>query len=710
MGSRAPRGERGLSRPGLASRAPPGRQDAARGEVKITHGLFILIVSRRVRVGRGVVQRPGAARGVVFPTATRGELASLSRSVDASIPRHGGGAPGLGVCSEVVALLVPTSRLPTSRSFSPFVEKVRFFGFWRLLCRDQVVPRPVRARRQRAPLTAASSGPQLARRRSPSAAGEPRLRRAPRIRARSGAAPRRRRGTRDAPRARAVPRRSVPRDEEVRREEVPLCRETHTRDGPGGARAILRRGRRRLAGSTALPVVPPAAWVLPGRARALPAPSEHTPQSQNDWGPSREGRDEQGSAGARQRQAEYNEQKARQERNPEAALEQKRRGGAMSHDHGDPRFAHGGGETRDRARHDVRREQRTEAEAECSTRRDAILSNIGRQAAAPRMRETRVRGGSAEADRRGQDVANSSRSSGRSTSTGTTWACTTSTSTSQLADGSFDGFDERGSMGVPVRGRTPPRRAEAVGNFELERRKREDVRRRRRSTPTTFTPIITRHRNTTAFRRASAPSGMVVAARKPGAVAPERAARASSPPGSTSRTASPPLRARREDAQEAGGTKRDLELQIAEKARRKAAEKLGAAGGWTPGTPRGDASRPLGARRRGRGRGAPMAYSSAPPDASGARPGYDDDRQSGRASLRTANRQSRTTARWYPRVETRTRRKIVEAAARGRAPATAAARRASNANPSPGGPASAAPSLARRARSRAGTRWRPRGA
>ena len=117
---------------GLASRAHASCQGAARGEVKITHGLFILIVSRRVRVGRGVVQRPGEARGVVFPrrrggrarVALRGRFHPSTRRWRArawtSVPRK--------------ALLGADLEGGTKKPFF-FRRSLKkcFFGFWRLL-------------------------------------------------------------------------------------------------------------------------------------------------------------------------------------------------------------------------------------------------------------------------------------------------------------------------------------------------------------------------------------------------------------------------------------------------------------------------------------------------------------------------------------------------------------------------------------------------
>ena len=109
-GSRAPRGcRRSLAPGGLASRAHASCQDAARGEVKITHGLFILIVSRRVRVGRGVVQRPGEARGSRLPTATRGRARVALRGRFHPSTRRWRARLWTSVPRK--ALLVPTSRL-----------------------------------------------------------------------------------------------------------------------------------------------------------------------------------------------------------------------------------------------------------------------------------------------------------------------------------------------------------------------------------------------------------------------------------------------------------------------------------------------------------------------------------------------------------------------------------------------------------------------
>jgi hypothetical protein len=67
---------RSLAPGGLASRADASRQGAARGEVEVTNRI-LLLVSRRVRVGRGVVQRPGEEPGVVFPRR-RGERARVA--------------------------------------------------------------------------------------------------------------------------------------------------------------------------------------------------------------------------------------------------------------------------------------------------------------------------------------------------------------------------------------------------------------------------------------------------------------------------------------------------------------------------------------------------------------------------------------------------------------------------------------------------------
>ena len=87
----------------------------------------------------------------------------------------------------------------------------------------------------------------------------------------------------------------------------------------------------------------------PGGRMPPPHRSEHTPQSQNDWGPPNEPRVSTREVLARQRQAEYNEQKELQERRREAALEQKRGRGGV-HDggfggYGDPANARqrGGG-------------------------------------------------------------------------------------------------------------------------------------------------------------------------------------------------------------------------------------------------------------------------------------------------------------------------------------------------------------------------------
>ena len=260
---------RSLAPGGLASRAHASCQDAARGEVKITHGLFILIVSRRVRVGRGVVQRPGEARGVVFPRRRGGELASLSE--DASIPRHGGGAPAHGrLFRGKLFSCRPRGRTNKPFFFSPFVEKVLFWLLETALSIRWYLDRSEKAAHI-VPLTFFSDRSSV-RERSPKRRGT--SSRASGSAEDTSTSPPPLHGVTQAPatlRARAVPRRSVPRDEEVR-EEVPLCRETHTRDGPGGARAILRRGRAGWPVRRPSRRSPRRHGSSRGRARASPAP------------------------------------------------------------------------------------------------------------------------------------------------------------------------------------------------------------------------------------------------------------------------------------------------------------------------------------------------------------------------------------------------------------------------------------------------------
>ena len=264
---------RSLAPPGgLASRAHASCQGAARGEVKITHGLFILIVSRRVRVGRGVVQRPGEARGVVFPrqrggrarVALRGRFHPSTRRWRArawtSVPRK--------------ALLGADLEGGTKKPFffSPFVEKVLFWLLETASSFRWYFDRSEKAARSIVPLTFFFSDRSSVRERSPKRRGT--SSRASGSTEDTRTSPPPLHGVTQAPatlRARAVPRRSVPRDEEVR-EEVPLSRETHTRDGPGGARAILRRGRAGRPVRRPSRRSPRRHGSSRGRPRASPAP------------------------------------------------------------------------------------------------------------------------------------------------------------------------------------------------------------------------------------------------------------------------------------------------------------------------------------------------------------------------------------------------------------------------------------------------------
>lgn len=127
---------RSLAPGGLASRADASRQGAARGEVEVTNRI-LLLVSRRVRVGRGVVQRPGEEPGVVFPRR-RGERArvALRGRVHPSTGRWRARAWTSG--SQSRGFLGADNRIAKSRSqLRTSCEGT----FWRLLNYTLVAPR-----------------------------------------------------------------------------------------------------------------------------------------------------------------------------------------------------------------------------------------------------------------------------------------------------------------------------------------------------------------------------------------------------------------------------------------------------------------------------------------------------------------------------------------------------------------------------------------
>lgn len=431
---------------------------------------------------------------------------------------------------------------------------------------------------------------------------------------------------------------------------------------------------------------PPGGMGPPGGGRAPPPhPSEHTPQSQNDWGPSREGRESSREVLARQRQAEYNEQKARQERNREAALEQKRRGGAMIHDHGDPRFAHGGGETRDspgmmfdenneqrprpkgfhglRDIHDASDAKRRVAADE---KKRAYAADLQRQIDEAKTRKQLAKQRSLDVDRHNLGMHN--------------------IIPDMRGDGRLDGFDERGnSMGYTYADAHPPDAPRpyhptndgSVRTYDDDAHDVHDVHANHHEAPQhdPRSAAASAHQNASVHR---APSERGYVGPPGGHFADGVAAGA-----------------RAEKMRKKQAYQRDLELQIAEKARRKAAEKLAQQELDSRDARAAMRHDPWGPVSRGRGGGgAPMAYSSAPPDAPGARPGYDDDRQSGQS---VPSYGEPSTA--YPVVAPESRdsypTQIVPGGRAGVPGHGRFAASASNPNPSSAPPASAAPVLSR---------------
>jgi len=364
---------------------------------------------------------------------------------------------------------------------------------------------------------------------------------------------------------------------------------------------------------------PPGGMGPPGGGRAPPPhPSEHTPQSQNDWGPSREGRESSREVLARQRQAEYNEQKARQERNREAALEQKRgRGGAMSHDHGDSRFAHGGGETRDspgmmfdenneqrprpkgfhglRDIHDASDAKRRVAADE---KKRAYAADLQRQIDEAKTRKQLAKQRSLDVDRHNLGMHN--------------------IIPDMRGDGRLNGIDQRGnSMGYTYADAHPPDAPRPYhptpdGGSRAYDDDAHDVH-----------DVHDVHANHHEMPQHD-PRSAAASAHAVGYVGP--------PGGHFADGVAAGARAEKMRKKQA--YQRDLELQIAEKARRKAAEKLAQKELDSRDARAAMRHDPWGPISRGRGGGgAPMAHARGadeyhPPDASGARPGYDDDRQS----------------------------------------------------------------------------------
>ena len=453
---------------------------------------------------------------------------------------------------------------------------------------------------------------------------------------------------------------------------------------------------------------PPGGMGPPGGGRAPPPhPSEHTPQSQNDWGPSREGRESSREVLARQRQAEYNEQKARQERNREAALEQKRRGGAMSHDHGDPRFAHGGGETRDlpgmmfdenneqrprpkgfhglRDIHDASDAKRRVAADE---KKRAYAADLQRQIDEAKTRKQLAKQRSLDVDRHNLGMHN--------------------IILDMRGDGRLDGFDERGnSMGYTYADAHPPDAPRpyhptndgSVRTYDDDAHDAHDVHANHHEAP----QHDPRSAAASAHQNARVPRGSLDAR------APSERGYVGPPGGHFADGVAAGARAEKMRKKQA--YQRDLELQIAEKARRKAAEKLAQQELDSRDARAAMRHDPWGPVSRGRGAGARPWRTRRPLRTRRVRvPATTTTDKADKASLRTANRQSRTTARWYPRVETRTRRKSSPADARA-CPATAASRRARRTPTLAGGPGERRPRRLARRRVRARARGHaPRGA
>ena len=434
---------------------------------------------------------------------------------------------------------------------------------------------------------------------------------------------------------------------------------------------------------------PPGGMGPPGGGRAPPPhPSEHTPQSQNDWGPSREGRESSREVLARQRQAEYNEQKARQERNREAALEQKRRGGAMSHDHGDPRFAHGGGETRDspgmmfdenneqrprpkgfhglRDIHDASDAKRRVAADE---KKRAYAADLQRQIDEAKTRKQLAKQRSLDVDRHNLGMHN--------------------IIPDMRGDGRLDGFDERGnSMGYTYADAHPPDAPRpyhptndgSVRTYDDDAHDAHDVHANHHEAP----QHDPRSAAASAHQNARVPRGSLDAR------APSERGYVGPPGGHFADGVAAGARAEKMRKKQA--YQRDLELQIAEKARRKAAEKLAQQELDSRDARAAMRHDPWGPVSRGRGGGgAPMAYSSAPPDASGARPGYDDDRQSGQSVPSYGEPSIAYHGAVVPESRDSYPTQIVPGGRAGVPGHGRFAASASNPNPSPGGPASAAP-------------------
>ena len=373
----------------------------------------------------------------------------------------------------------------------------------------------------------------------------------------------------------------------------------------------------------------------------------------------------------------------------------------MSHDHGDPRFAHGGGETRDspgmmfdenneqrprpkgfhglRDIHDAADAKRRVAADE---KKRAYAADLQRQIDEAKTRKQLAKQRSLDVDRHNLGMHN--------------------IIPDMRGDGRLDGFDERGnSMGYTYADAHPPDAPRpyhptndgSVRTYDDDAHDAHDVHANHHEAP----QHDPRSAAASAHQNARVPRGSLDAR------APSERGYVGPPGGHFADGVAAGARAEKMRKKQA--YQRDLELQIAEKARRKAAEKLAQQELDSRDARAAMRHDPWGPVSRGRGAGARPWRTRRPLRTRRVRvPATTTTDKADKASLRTANRQSRTTARWYPRVETRTRRKSSPADARA-CPATAASRRARR-TPTPrrGARRAPPPSARAAARSRAGTR------
>ena len=290
------------------------------------------------------------------------------------------------------------------------------------------------------------------------------------------------------------------------------------------------------------PGAPSGGMGPPGWQMLPQHPSEHAPPSYNDWPPSHEGRVSAREVLARQRQAEYKEQKALRERQREAALEQKRGRGAVRRD--DPRSSHGGdsrspGSVLDenneqiprpkgfRGLRDIHSDSDVKRRVAADEKKRAYAADLRRQIEDTNRRKQIAKQRSLEVDRHNIGMHN--------------------IITDMRGDGRLDGFDERGrSMGYSYADAHPP------------------------DAPRPYHPGRSRTGDDVANAHDTHPSD------------PRDLLDAPRGPGSGVGIVGPPgghfadgvaVGARAEKLRRNQAYQRDLEVQIAEKAQRKAAEK-----------------------------------------------------------------------------------------------------------------------------------------